>query len=147
MSADLDKFFSKHRIVGIDTMLFIYQFEKFKNFWPKTNLFFSLLEDGKYKAVTSVITVIEILAKPKKEKNYLLAKEYQELLSDFPNLSVVNVDLKIADLSSSIRAKYSLTTPDAIMVATALNCGATGFITADTKLKKINEIEVFILKG
>lgn len=146
MPSDLEKFLKKHRSIGLDTMLFIYQFEKFKNIWQKTQIIFSLLEAGRFKAVTSVIGLIEILTKPKKEKNYLLVKEYQELLTDFPNLSVVNVNLEIADLSSSLRAKYDLTTPDAILVATALSCGATGFITSDTKLKKIKEIAVYILK-
>jgi len=146
MPADLEIFLKKHQIVGLDTMLFIYQFEKYKNFWQKTKIVFSLLEAGKFKAVTSVIGLIELLTKPKKEKNYLLVKEYQELLTDFPNLIIINVDLKIADLSSSLRVKYNLTTPDAILVATALNCGSTGFITADIGLKKIKEIEMFILK-
>lgn len=146
MAADLEIFLKKHRSIGLDTMLFIYQFEKYKNFWQSTQTIFSFLEAGRFKAVTSVIGLIEILTKPKKEKNYLLVKEYQELLTDFPNLRVVNVDSEIADLSSSLRAKYDLTTPDAILVATALSCGATGFITSDVKLKKIKEIEVFVLK-
>jgi len=146
MPADLEIFLIRHKIIGLDTMLFIYQFEKYKNFWQKTKIVFSLLEAGKFKAVTSVIGVIENLTKPKAEKNYLLVKEYQELLTNFPNLTIASVDFKIADLSSSLRAKYNLTTPDAILVATALNCGSTGFITADVKLKKIKEIEVFILE-
>lgn len=146
MLADLEIFLKKHRVVGIDTMLFIYQFEKYKNFWRKTKIVFSKMEAGQFEGVTSVIGLIEILTKPKKEKNYLLVKEYQELLTDFPHLTIADVDLKIADLSSSLRAKYNLTTPDAILVATALNCGSTGFITADARLKKIEEIEVFILK-
>jgi predicted nucleic acid-binding protein len=127
-------------------MLFIYQFEKYKKFWQKTKIVFSGLEEGKFRGVTSVIGLIEILTKPKQKKNYLLVKEYQELLTGFPNLTIASVDLKIADLSSSLRAKYNLATPDAILVATALSCGATGFITADMGLKKIEELEVFILR-
>ena len=146
MPNELGIFLKKHRIVGLDTMLFIYQFEKYKNFWQKTKIIFSCLEEGKFEGVTSVISLIEILTKPKKEMNYLLAKEYQELLTGFPNLIISNVDLKIADLSSSLRAKYNLGTPDAILMATALIYRSTGFITADIRLKKIKELDVFILK-
>jgi predicted nucleic acid-binding protein len=146
MRDELDVFLEKHSIVGLDTMLFIYQFEKYKNFWRKTQIIFSRLEEGKFEGVTSVIGLVEILTKPKKEMNYLLVKEYQELLTGFPNLTIFNVDLEIADLSSSLRAKYNLTTPDAIFLATALIYGSTGFITADIKLKKIKELDVFILK-
>ncbi|KKQ17431.1 MAG: Q3M7V5 PilT like protein [Berkelbacteria bacterium GW2011_GWA1_36_9] len=145
MPNDLEVFLKKHRIVGLDTMLFIYQFEKYKNFWQKTQIIFSCLEEGKFEGVTSVIGLIEILTKPKKEMNHLLVKEYQELLTGFPNLTIFNVDLNIADLSSSLRAKYNLTTPDAIIVATALIYQSTGFITADIRLKKIKELDVFIL--
>jgi len=146
MPDKLEAFLKEHRVVGLDTMLFIYQFEKYKNFWQKTKIVFSKLEQGKFKGVTSVIGLIEILTKPKREMNYLLVKEYQELLTGFPNLTIVNVDLKIADLSSSLRAKYNLATPDAVLMATALNCQSTGFITADARLKKIKELEVFVLK-
>lgn len=146
MPDELEIFLKKHRIVGLDTMLFIYQFEKYKNFWLKTQIIFSYLEKGKFKGVTSVIGLIEILTKPKKEMNYLLVKEYQELLTGFPNLTILNVDLEIADLSSSLRAKYNLTTPDAILVATALIYRSTGFVTADTALKKIKELDIFILR-
>ena len=146
MTGKLAVFCQGHRVVGLDTMLFIYQFEKYNNFWQKTKIVFSGLEEGKFKGVTSVIGLIEILTKPKKEKNYLLVKEYQELLTGFPNLTIADVDLKIADLSSSLRAKYKLATPDAILVATALSHGATGFITADIGLRKIRELEMFVIR-
>lgn len=76
MSSRLEVFLKEHRVIGLDTMLFIYQFEKYKNFWQKTKIIFSELEAGKFKGVTSVIGLIEILTKPKKEINYLLVKEY-----------------------------------------------------------------------
>ena len=146
MPNNIASFCGKHRIIGIDTMLFIYQFEKYKIYWRKTEVIFDLLEKGKFRGITSVIGLIEILTKPKKDKDYYLVKEYQELLTGFPNLTIASVDDKIADLSSSLRAQYNIATPDAILVATALHRGATGFITADVKLKKIKELEIFILK-
>jgi len=65
MTGKLAVFCQGHRVVGLDTMLFIYQFEKYNNFWQKTKIVFSGLEEGKFKGVTSVIGLIEILTKPK----------------------------------------------------------------------------------
>ena len=146
MSNSLDGFIKKHKIIGLDSMLFIYHFEKYKTFWQKTKIIFQLLEKGKFRGITSVIAIIEILTKPKKENDYFLVKEYKELLTTFPNLDIANVELEIADLASSLRAKYGLTTPDAILIASALQTKASGYITSDVKLKKVKEIEVFVLK-
>ena len=146
MNDDLDKFIKKHKIIGLDSMLFIYHFEKYKAFWRKTKKIFELLEKGKFFGITSVITLIEILTKPKKENNYYLVKEYKELLTTFPHLEIQDVNLEIGDLASSLRAKYNLTTPDAILLASSLNAKANGFITSDIRLIKVEEIEVFVLK-
>jgi len=146
MLDNLIVFLKKHKIIGLDSMLFIYHFEKYKNFWQKTKKIFDTLEKGKFQGVTSVIGLIEILTRPKKEKNFYLVKVYKELLTTFPHLSIQNVDFEVADLASSLRAKYNLTTPDAILIGSALTARATGFITSDIRLKKIKEIEVFVLK-
>lgn len=145
MSDKLDRFIKKHKIIGLDSMVFIYHFEKYKNFWHKTKIIFENLEKEQFQGITSVITLIEILTKPKKEKSYFLVKEYKELLTTFPYLDIANVNFEIADLSSSLRAKYNINTPDAILIASALNAKATGFITSDVRLKKIKEIDILVL--
>lgn len=147
MTTDLTKFIKKHKIIGLDSMLFIYHFEEFKGFKEKTSEIFHSLEQGKFQAVSSVITLIEILTQPKKQKDFYLVKEYQEIINNFPNLEIKSVDLKVTDLASSLRAEYNFTTPDAIVVATALLSEATGFITADNQLSRVKELDVFILKN
>jgi len=145
MSDKLKGFIKKHKIIGLDSMLFIYHFEKYKHFWQRTQTIFENLEKGQFQGVTSMITLIEILTKPKKEKDYFLMKVYKELLTTFPYLEIAKVNFEIADLASSLRAKYSLTTPDAILIASALDAKAGGFITSDARLKKVKEIDVLVL--
>lgn len=145
MNDRLTRFIKKHKIIGLDSMLFIYHFEKYEHFWQKTKIIFESIEKGKFHAVTSVIALIEILTKPKKEKNYFLVKEYKELLTTFPHLDIADINLEIVDLVSSLRAKYDLATPDAIMIASSLNAQASGFITSDVRLKKVKEIDVLVL--
>ena len=53
--------------IGLDTMCFIYQFADDPVYSPLTNTIFFLLEKQTIKAVTSIITVIEIFALPEKK--------------------------------------------------------------------------------
>lgn len=132
-------------IIAIDSMIFIYYFEAHPDFCSKARTIFRSISSGKNLGVSSVITLLEILTYPKKQRDYLLVKQYSELLKNFPNLTFVDVNWRIADLSSSLRAKYNLKTPDAIQIATAINKGAKYFATADKVFKKVKEIRVKLL--
>lgn len=133
-------------IIALDTNVFIYFFEKNNRFFPKIEKIFQSIEDGKCRGISSIITLIEILTLPKKKNDYLLVKEYSEILRHFPNFKFLEVDWEIANLASSLRAKYNLTTPDAIQIATALYYRADYFLTADKIFRKIKEVKVLFLK-
>ena len=135
----------KGKIIGIDTMVFIYHFEKNQIYSPLTFSIFESLEKGDFKGITSILTLLEILVKPKKENNSLLVERYKLLLETFPNLQVHEINENIADIASSLRANYNINTPDAIQIATSLDAKADIFITNDVNLKKISEIKVLLL--
>ena len=135
----------KGKIVGLDTMVFIYHFEENQIYSPLTFSIFESLEKGSFNGITSILTLLEILVKPKKENNSILTERYKILLETFPNLQVKEINENIADIASSLRANYNIDTPDAIQVATALDAQADRFITNDTSLKKITEIKVLLL--
>ena len=48
-------------------------------------------------------------------------------------------------LGARLRATYRLKTPDSILIATALNSEATGFIGNDADLKRVTELDVLVL--
>jgi len=135
----------KGKIIGLDTMVFIYHFEKNQIYSPLTFSIFESLEKGNFKGITSILTLLEILVKPKKENNSLLVERYKLLLETFPNLQVHEINENIADIASSLRANYNINTPDAIQIATSLDAKADIFITNDVNLKKISEIKVLLL--
>lgn len=135
----------KGKIIGLDTMVFIYHFEENKIYSPLTFSIFESLEKGNFNAITSILTLLEILVKPKRESNLILTERYKILLETFPNLQVKTLDENIADLASSLRANYNINTPDAIQIATSLEAQADIFITNDTSLKKVTEIKVLLL--
>ena len=135
----------KGKIIGLDTMVFIYHFEENQIYSPLTFSIFESLEKGHFNAITSILTLLEILVKPKRENNLILTERYKILLETFPNLQVKTLDENIADVASSLRANYNINTPDAIQVATSLEAQADIFITNDSSLKKITEIKVLLL--
>ncbi len=133
------------KVVGLDTMVFIYHFEENQVYSSLTFSIFESLEKGNFNGITSVLTLLEILVKPKKENNSLLTERYKLLFENFPNLQVKTLNENIADIASSLRAKYNINTPDAIQIATSLEAKANIFITSDATLKKISEIKVLLL--
>ena len=135
----------KYQIVGIDTVAFIYHFEENEKYLPFTNVLFEMIESGKVRAVTSTITLMEILVKPKRDGNQKAADEYKFILQTFPNLEVRNIDAEVAERAAEIRAKYGVRPPDALQVAASLINNAEAFITNDKELKKIREIETIVM--
>jgi predicted nucleic acid-binding protein len=143
----LEEFLAQHERIEADTMVFIYHLEDHPTYAPLTQPIFEAWEEGRNFGVTSVITLLEILVKPKREGNLEAARDYRELLTTYPNLHILDVDPAMADLASDLRAKYGIRTPDALQIAAALRAGARGFITNDGQLKQVAEagLEVVLL--
>jgi predicted nucleic acid-binding protein len=125
----LEEFFARHKQVGMDPVVFIYHLEDHPRYARLTQPLFEAWEEGRTYGVASVITLVELLVKPKREGKREVARDYLELLSTYPNLTIVTIDLKVADLAAELRAKYGIRTPDALQLAAALQAGAGGFIT------------------
>ena len=76
-----------------------------------------------------------------------MARSYRGLLTEYPHLTLLALDLATADLAASLRAHYNLSTPDAIQVGTALCAGATAFLTSDDHLSRVKELDVLLLSA
>ena len=142
----LQKFLRQHRRIVLDTMVFIYQFEADRRFGPQTQTIFEALESQRVHGIMSVITLHELLVKPKKVGDIPLALKYTQLLAHSPYIDLANIGQEDAEVAAGLRVKYALTAPDAFVVASGLTREAHGFITADKKLSRIQEIDTFILR-
>lgn len=142
---EIKSFLARHKIFAADTMLFIYHFEDHARYAPVTNLLFESWERGSNSGITSVITLMEILVKPRLDENWEAVRDYKDLLLTFPNLQLVPLESECADLASDLRARYGIKTPDAIQVASALFHSATAFVTNDDQIKQVTELEVVLL--
>ena len=126
-------------------MVFIYHFESNARYGSATLSVFEAIERGELSAVTSVLTLLEILTGVRKAGNPALEKQYRWLFRSFPNLKLLPVTEEISDEAASLRATYGIRTPDAIQIGTALATGADGFLTNDRTLKRVQEIDVLVL--
>ncbi|HVT59093.1 MAG TPA: type II toxin-antitoxin system VapC family toxin [Thermoanaerobaculia bacterium] len=123
-------------------MLFVYHFEDHPQFGPGATRLLQAAEHDQLQLVTSVLTLMEVLVVPKREKQIQLCHRYRELFASFPRLTVLPIDPPIAEVASDLRATYTLRTPDALHLATAIVAGAHAFVTEDRRLSNISALRV-----
>lgn len=146
MAKDINQLIQKGKICGLDTMLFIYLIEQNSRYFKLVKKIFNNIEKGGIKAVTSVITPIEVLSSPALEDYPEKQKLYLSFFSKLKNLSVVDLSFRLIEKVSRLRRMYYLRTPDAIQLATSINEGARTFITNDERYKKVKDIDIVILE-
>jgi predicted nucleic acid-binding protein len=138
-------FLRRHRRIALDTSIFIYQLEANPKYLALTDAVFSWVERSGHEAVTSTITMTELLVPSYREGDEQRVDEFYGLLSTYPNLRWIAPDLETADLAARLRAVYRLRTPDALQAATAVRERATGFVTNDPVFARIGEFEAVVL--
>lgn len=138
-------FLARHSRVALDTCVFIYQLEANPRYLPLTDPLFARLEGPGVEAVTSTITMTELLVQPHREPTDARATAIYALLSTYPHLTWIAPDLEVADLAARLRATHGLRTPDALQAATGLRGGATAFVTNDKAFQRITGIETLLL--
>jgi predicted nucleic acid-binding protein len=138
-------FLRRHRRIALDTSVFIYQMEANARYLALTDSVFSWIERAGHEALTSTITMTELLVPSYRDKDEHRVDAFYGLLSTYPNLQWIAPDLETADIAARMRAAYRLRTPDALQAATAVRAAATGLITNDPAFARIQEFETAIL--
>ena len=129
------------KFVGLDSNIFIYQFEANPEFNHITNTIFDRLSKNKLRAVTSIISLIESLSYPSPETILTQIKEGFTI----PNLTVLEVNMEIGLEAARIRREYGFRLGDAVQLATTTYSKTKVFITNDERLKKFKELKVILL--
>lgn len=132
-------------IVGLDTAPLIYFIEAHPRYLALVRLFFQSVARGEIRAVTSYMTLLEVLVQPLRSGMGDLAREYRAIIQGSQGLAAIPVDAGIADEAARIRAVHNLRTPDAIQLATALRSGASHFLTNDLALAQFPGLSVIVL--
>ena len=142
---ELKQLLRRHRRIALDTSVFIYQLEANAKYLSLTDAVFACVERTGHEAVTSTITMTELLVPSYRDNNEHGVDEFYGLLSTYPNLRWMAPDLEAADMAARLRATYKLRTPDALQAAIAILAQATGFITNDPIFLRVVEFETALL--
>ena len=131
--------------VTLDSMIFLYLFEEDKRFIKKIKPLFENIENGRLKALTSIISPLEVLSAPKLEKVPEKRTAFRRFFQKTPNLVVQALSWEVMEKAAEMRRRhFSLRTPDSIQLATAVVTKSQLFITNDEKLKKLRIMNLTI---
>lgn len=130
------------QIAAFDTNAFIYFLDEGSPFYQQSLTALGLLENADMSGVVSVLAVTEIRAGIRDPSSTSLLDEFGD------KLQIVAINRTIAEKAGQLRQTIrSIRTPDALHLATALECGADYFITNDKDLAKLDVgIKIILLE-
>jgi predicted nucleic acid-binding protein len=130
------------RHLGFDSAPIIYYVEAQPTYAPLMASVFQRIGSGQLEGMTSTITLVEVLTKPRASGDEQLAETYRNLLLDSEYFQTVPIGAPVAELAAQLRARYGLRTPDALQIAVALAEGCEAFLTNDTRLRQVTELPI-----
>lgn len=133
--------------VYLDTNIFIYAVEGYPKFKTELNVLFEAFDDGTLKAITSELTLAEVLVKPLIDNNFKVSSAYNKAIQNSQILEVIPINREILKESARLRSITNLRLPDAIHAATAILNGCETFLTNDKRLEAISGINVVVLSN
>jgi predicted nucleic acid-binding protein len=93
---------------------------------------------------TSRLTRLECRSKPLRAGD-LATLAQRDVFFAGVELVLAEVSAAVVERATDIRARYNLKSPDAIHYATAVEVGATAFLTGDRALSRCSEVPVEVL--
>jgi predicted nucleic acid-binding protein len=94
--------------------------------------------------VTSRLTRLECRSKPLRAGDLATLAQFDVFCSGV-ELVLAEVSAAVVEQATELRARYNLKTPDALRCATAVEVGATVFLTGDRGLARCSEVPVEVL--
>ncbi|NEQ37270.1 MAG: type II toxin-antitoxin system VapC family toxin [Okeania sp. SIO3I5] len=133
------------RRLFLDTAPIIYYVENHPNYYGLTQVIFDGIDEGLLLGVTSPISLSECLVYPYKLGLIALVQDFIDLIVDGDNINFIIIDEDIGKLAAQMRARYNLSLPDALQIATAIQSNCDAFLTNDLQLKRVNELSILVI--
>ena len=135
------------RVVGLDTAPLIYYVEERAPYLETVDPFFAALTAGEFRAVTSILTLSEVLVQPMNHNDTPLVDRYRDIILHTPGLVTMRVSRRIAERAAAIRADHRrVRLPDAVQLATALIGRADFFLTNDIALPSLPGLKMLVVE-
>ena len=123
--------------VLLDTSVLIYYLEEVAPYCFLAEEIFNDVVDRNISGFLSAISVTEFVTKPLADGKVSEVERFRQFLSSL-SIQVLAVTYEIAERAGRLRSQYpSIRTPDALIVATALESDCDIFVTNDKDLKKL----------
>lgn len=124
-------------LLYLDTNVFINAAEGFPQNQKALKALLLRVEKGAVHALTSELTLMEVLVRPLRENNARLVQLYQEMLFGNDDIRVVPIDLQVLRRAAELRATTRLKPMDALHAATAQLNACDVFISDDRRLNGV----------
>lgn len=131
--------------VYLDTNVFIYALEGYPEFVDGLAELFQSIDRGEIHAVTSELTLAEVLVKPFMDASHERQQAYDQVLTSSEMFTVAPVSRVVLKEAAQLRAKMGIKLPDAIHLATACLAGCQTFLTSDKRLPTVNDLVLVLL--
>ena len=115
-------------------------------FLPLVLPIFREIDQGEREAVSSALTLLEVLVVPYRAGDVELAEKYEALLARSRGLRLVELDRVQLRSAAKLRALHRVRTPDALQLAAALTTRCGAFLTNDRDLPEIPGLRIVQLR-
>ncbi len=131
--------------IYLDANIFIYAAET-PDAYPDLIQILEGVDSGTFTAVTSLLTLAEVLVEPLRTRNKSLEAAYRKQICSGPFLTVLDISSEVLIRAATIRSTLpAIKLPDAIHAATSEIAGCTLLLTNDAKFEAIDGLPVFLL--
>ena len=132
--------------VFIDTNPFIYLLDAATRYTRAMEFIMNKLLERNSEFYSSPVTVAEYLVYPYREKHPEKIEKFLSFIDDM-SIKIVPISVKIADISSAIRAEYiSFKGMDAFQLATAKYTQCDLFLTNDKQLCRYKDVHCMTIE-
>ncbi len=141
----LDDAFKEVDRCFLDTAPVVYYVEPNFAYFAIVRSLFQRLRAGDFTAITSPITLAECLVVPHRQGLTKLKQDFFNVITGGENTIFVPITAEVSQQAAELRVKYNLKLPDALQIAVAIVAGCEAFLTNDTGLKRVGELQILVL--
>lgn len=132
--------------VALDSSIFIYFIEEHPIYLPLVEPLFEAIDAGELEAVTSSLTLLEVLVIPFRFGNAVLIDSYETLLTRSRGVRLVDLGRDFLRFVAQVRASTRAKTPDAMQLAAAMAAGCPVFLTNDDRIPSFPGLQILRLE-
>ncbi len=121
--------------IYLDANIIIYAVEGFLAYADTIQALLMAMDNAEIVAVTSELTLAEVLVKPMKDGKTEIQQAYRDFLQSTSVFEIIPISREILESAAQLRATMNFKLPEAIHEATAQQQSCDTFLTNDLRFK------------